>query len=133
NALLAPRWNLNAHSVIYATRGDAEVEIVGNNQQPIYSGRLRQNQLLIVPQNFAVVIKAGDQGFEWVSFKTNDNAIVNSIAGRNSVFQALPEGVLRNAFRISSEEAKQLKNNREEERELFEPRFESQKREYASA
>ncbi|PIA25469.1 hypothetical protein AQUCO_11400023v1 [Aquilegia coerulea] len=132
NAVLAPHWNLNAHSVIYVIKGDAQVQIVGNYQQPIYNGRLRQNQLLIVPQNFAVVKKAGDQGFEWVSFKTINNAIVNPIAGRNSAIRALPVEILTNAFRISSEEARRLKYNKEEI-ELFAPRFESQGREYASA
>ncbi|KAF5175647.1 hypothetical protein FRX31_034765 [Thalictrum thalictroides] len=76
--------------------------------------------------------KAGDQGFEWVSFKINANAIVNQ--RRNSAIPALPEGILTDAFRISSEEARRLKYNREEnQRELFAPRSEFQGREFESA
>ncbi|KAL5725480.1 hypothetical protein ACHQM5_008620 [Ranunculus cassubicifolius] len=120
NALVAPHWNLNSHSVIYVTRGNARVQIVGNYQQPIYDGQLRQGQLLVVPQNFAVVKRAGDQGFEWIAFKTNDQAVTSPVAGRNSVIRALPEEILMNAFRISSEQARRLKFNRQEV-ELFAP------------
>ncbi|KAF8392190.1 hypothetical protein HHK36_022532 [Tetracentron sinense] len=114
NALLAPHWNLNAHSIIYVTRGTAHVQIVGNSDRPVYNGELRQGQLLVVPQNFAVVKQAGDEGFEWVAFKTNDNAMISPLAGRTSVIRAMPEEVLVNAFRISREEARRLKYNREE-------------------
>ncbi|KAF9609292.1 hypothetical protein IFM89_015537 [Coptis chinensis] len=118
--------NLNAEKgVLY--RGDARVQIVGNYQQPIYDGELHRGQLLVVPQNFAVVKKAGDNGFEWISFQTNDNAMSSTLAGRNSALRALPQEVLMNAFRISSEEARSLKYNREET-EIFAPRSESQGR-----
>ncbi|KAL5724937.1 hypothetical protein ACHQM5_008138 [Ranunculus cassubicifolius] len=130
NALVAPHWNLNAHSVIYVTRGNARVQIVGNYQQPIYDGQLRQGQLLVVPQNFAVVKRAGEQGFEWIAFKTNDQAMTSPVAGRNSVIRALPEEILMNAFRISSEQARKLKFNRQEV-ELFAPSSQySQERQY---
>ncbi|KAL5725511.1 hypothetical protein ACHQM5_008648 [Ranunculus cassubicifolius] len=129
NALVAPHWNLNSHSVIYVTRGNARVQIVGNYQQPIYDGQLRQGQLLVVPQNFVVVKRAGDQGFEWIAFKTNDQAMTSPVAGRNSVIRALPEEILMNAFRISSEQARRLKFNRQEV-ELFAPNSQfSQERE----
>ncbi|KAL5719400.1 hypothetical protein ACHQM5_012181 [Ranunculus cassubicifolius] len=130
NALNAPHFHQNAHSIVYVTRGTARVQIVGNYQQPIFDGELRQGQVLVVPQNFAVVSRASDNGFEWVSFKTNDNAINNALAGRNSAIRALPQEVLMNAFRISSEEARRLKFNREEV-ELFAPRFQSQQRAFA--
>ncbi|KAL5719397.1 hypothetical protein ACHQM5_012179 [Ranunculus cassubicifolius] len=130
NALNAPHFHQNAHSVVYVTRGTAQVQIVGNYQQPIFDGELRQGQVLVVPQNFAVVARAGNNGFEWVSFKTNDNVVNNALAGRNSAIRALPQEVLMNAFRISSQEAWRLKFNREEE-ELFAPRFQSQQRAFA--
>ncbi|KAF5175924.1 Glutelin type-b [Thalictrum thalictroides] len=125
NALMVLHWNLNAHSVIYATGGSAHVQIVGNYQHPIFDGQLHKGQLLLVPQNFAVVKRAGDQGFEWISFKTNDVATINAMTGMNSALRAMPEEVLMIAFRISREEARRLKYNREED-ELFPPRSESQ-------
>ncbi|KAF5175934.1 12S seed storage globulin [Thalictrum thalictroides] len=130
NALMVPHWNLNAHSIIYATRGSAQVQIVGNYEKPIYDGELKQDQLIVVPQNFAVVKKAKDQGFEWVAFKTNDNAIVNPLAGMTSAIRAMPEAIIQNSFRVSNEEAKRIKYNTEE-LELLAPRVQSEQRDIA--
>ncbi|XP_043693242.1 11S globulin seed storage protein Ana o 2.0101-like [Telopea speciosissima] len=114
NAILAPHWNINAHSVMYVTRGSARVQIVGNRGQRVYDGELREGQVLVVPQGFAVVKQANEEGFEWVSFKTNDNAIASHLAGRTSVLRALPEEVLANAYQIRWEEARRIKHSREE-------------------
>jgi hypothetical protein len=61
-----------------------------------------------------VVKKAGSQGLEWVSFKTNDNAQISQLAGRVSTIRALPDEVVANSFQISREDARRLKNNRDE-------------------
>lgn len=114
NALMAPHWNLNAHSVIYATRGSARVQIVNERGEDIFQGELKENQLVVAPQNFALVKQAGDEGFEWVSFKTNDNAAIQTIAGRTSFLKALPIEVVMNAYQVSREEAEKLKNERRE-------------------
>lgn len=114
NAIVAPHWNLNAHSVVYATRGDARIQIVDNRGQSVFNEKLEEGQIVVVPQNFAVVIQAGNQGFNWVAFKTNDNAMVSTLAGRTSAFRGLPADVLANAYRISREEAQKLKYNRQE-------------------
>ncbi|KAF5465936.1 hypothetical protein F2P56_015898 [Juglans regia] len=114
NALVAPHYNLNSHSVIYVIRGNARLQVVGENGQNVFDGEIREGQALTVPQNFAVIKKAGNQGFEWVAFKTNDNAKINALAGRLSTMRALPEDVLINAYRIDREEARRLKYNRDE-------------------
>ncbi|KAF9666037.1 hypothetical protein SADUNF_Sadunf16G0187200 [Salix dunnii] len=114
NALMTPNWNINAHSICYITRGSGRIQIVGDNGQAVFDGQVREGQVITAPQNFAVVKKAGSQGLEWVSFKTNDNAQISQMAGRVSVIRAIPEDVLANAFQISREDARKLKNNREE-------------------
>ncbi|KAI3840311.1 hypothetical protein MKW92_008787, partial [Papaver armeniacum] len=58
---------------------------------------------------------AGNEGFEWVSFKTNDIAMTSPLVGKASVLRAMPVDVLMNAYQISREEAQRLKNNRMEE------------------
>ncbi|KAG6658786.1 hypothetical protein CIPAW_04G186900 [Carya illinoinensis] len=73
-----------------------------------------EGQILTIPQNFGVVKRARDEGFKWVAFKTNVNAMISPLAGRTSAFRALPEEVLANAFQISKEEARRLKLNRQE-------------------
>ncbi|KAI3859144.1 hypothetical protein MKW92_026405, partial [Papaver armeniacum] len=75
---------------------------------------VREGQILTVPQNFAVVKQAGSQGLEWVAFKTNDNAMISPLVGRISTRRAMPEDVLMNSYRISRDEARRLKFNREE-------------------
>ncbi|KAF4358158.1 hypothetical protein F8388_009441 [Cannabis sativa] len=114
NAIYTPHWNVNAHSVMYVLRGRARVQVVNHMGQKCFDGEVRQGQIVTVPQNHAVVKQASSDGFEWVSFKTNDNAWVSPLAGRTSVIRALPEAVLANAFQISRDQARNLKYNREE-------------------
>ncbi|KAK9991806.1 hypothetical protein SO802_026791 [Lithocarpus litseifolius] len=114
NALVGPYYNLNSNSVIYGLRGNARVQVVDDNGDNVYDGELREGQALVVPQNYVVLKRAENEGFEWVSIKTNDNAITNQLAGRLSVIQALPVDVLQNAFNIDENDAFQLKNNRNE-------------------
>ncbi|KAI3790794.1 hypothetical protein L2E82_04107 [Cichorium intybus] len=114
NAVLAPHYNLNAHSILYITSGNSRLQIVRNDGSPVFDDWVQEGQLIVVPQNFAVVKKAGEQGCEWVAFKTNDNAITSQLAGRFSFVRALPEEVLMNSYDISREQAKNLKYNRQE-------------------
>ncbi|XP_031377794.1 11S globulin-like isoform X2 [Punica granatum] len=114
DAIMGPHWNLNAHSVIYALRGRARIQVVDNNGQAVFDEELQQGRILVVPQNFAVVKRAENEEFEWVSFKTSDNAMINPLAGRTSVMRALPDEVIANAYQISREDARRLKYSRKE-------------------
>ncbi|KAL6210702.1 hypothetical protein ACLB2K_015934 [Fragaria x ananassa] len=115
NAIYSPHWNLLAHEIFYVIRGSARVQVVNDNGETIFDDEVRQGQLFIVPQNHAVLQKAIDnQGFQYVAFKTQDNAIINTMAGRTSVLRALPDDVLANAYQISQEEARMLKYSRQE-------------------
>ena len=112
--MFAPHWNMNAHSVMYVVRGRARCQVVDNFGRSVFEGELRQGQVLTVPQNFALVKQAADEGFEWISFKTNDRAMINQLAGRVSYIQALPEDVIAISYQISKEQARRLKFNRRE-------------------
>ncbi|KAF5738942.1 legumin family protein [Tripterygium wilfordii] len=114
NALLVPHYNLNAHSIVYATSGRARIQIVDNYGQTVFDGELNEGQVLTVPQNFAIVKRAESQRFEWIAFKTNDNAMITTLAGKTSAIRGIPADVLANAFQISPEEASRLKFNRKE-------------------
>ncbi|XP_072973221.1 cocosin 1-like [Typha angustifolia] len=122
NAMVAPHWNINAHSIMYVTGGRGRCQIVSNRGQTVFDGELRQGQLIIVPQNFAVIKRAESDGFEWVSFKTNGNAMVSEIVGKASALRGMPEDVLANSYRISREEARRLKFNRGYELGIFSPK-----------
>lgn len=114
NALMVPHYNLNCHSVVYAIRGRARIQVVSDDGQTVFNEELREGQLVVVPQNFAVVKRAENEEFEWVSFKTSDNAMVNPLAGPTSVMRALPDEVIANAYQVSREDAKRLKYSRRE-------------------
>ncbi|KAM5563483.1 prunin 1 Pru du 6 [Rosa sericea] len=114
NAIYSPHWNLNAHEVYYVIRGSARVQVVNDNGQAILDNEVRQGQLFIVPQNHAVLQKASNNGYEYIAFKTQDNAKISTLAGRTSVLRALPDVVLANAYQIDRQQARNLKYNRQE-------------------
>ncbi|KAM0885488.1 hypothetical protein ACQ4PT_030306 [Festuca glaucescens] len=122
NAILSPFWNINAHSVVYMIQGHARVQVVNSHGQTVFNDRLRQGQLLIIPQHFVVLKKAEREGCQYISFTTNANSMVSHIAGKNSILSGLPVDVLANAYRISRQEARNLKNNRGEEFGAFTPK-----------
>ncbi|KAF3341807.1 glutelin type-B 5-like isoform X1 [Carex littledalei] len=123
NSVLAPHWNINAHSLIYVTGGSGRVQIVNHQGRTVFDGQLRQRQILLIPQNYAVLKRAYQDQFEYVSFKTNPNAMVSKITGKESIIGALPLDVLRASYRLTIEQARRLKNSRREEMALFAPRF----------
>ena len=114
NAIYSPHWNLNAHEVYYVIRGSARVQVVKDNCKAIMDEEVCQGQLFIVPQNHAVLQKAMNNGYEYIAFKTEDNAMINTLAGRTSVLRALPDVVLANAYQMDREQARNLKYNRQE-------------------
>ncbi|KAL5198275.1 hypothetical protein ABZP36_001787 [Zizania latifolia] len=122
NALLTPHWTMNAHTVMYVTAGQGCIQVVDHRGRSVFDGELRQQQILLIPQNFVVSVKAQREGFAWVSFKTNHNAIDSQIAGKASVLRALPVDVIANAYRLSREESRSLKFNRGDEMAVFAPR-----------
>ncbi|PHT86752.1 hypothetical protein T459_08858 [Capsicum annuum] len=114
NSIMAPHWVTNAHSIIYITKGEARMQVVDHRGQAVLDDRVRQGQVVVVPQNYAVVKHAENEVFEWVEFNTNDNAMLNTLAGRTSAIRGLPLDVIANSYQISREEARRLKFNREE-------------------
>ncbi|KAJ4811328.1 Glutelin [Rhynchospora pubera] len=124
NTLLSPYWNINAHSLLYVTGGLGRVQIVNHQGKTVFDGQLRQKQILLIPQNYVVLKRADRQlQFEWVSFKTNHNAIVNQIVGKASTIRGLPLDVLRASYSLTIEQARRLKDNRREEVAFLTPRY----------
>ena len=111
---MLPYYNVNAHSIIYVIRGSARIQVVQQNGQNVFNEEVQQGQVLVVPQNFASMIKARDSGFEYVAFKTHENAMINTLAGNLSLLRAMPLQVISSAFQLSDNQARQLKHNRQE-------------------
>lgn len=105
---------MNANSVLYVTRGRGRVQVVNSEGKSVFNGEVKRGKLLVVPQNFAVAEQAGNEGLEYVVFKTNDRAEVNTMVGRDSAISATPAEVLGHVFGLSPQEVNELKNNRNE-------------------
>ena len=120
--MVSPHWNMNAHSIMYCTGGRGRVEVADDKGESVFDGELHQGQLLIVPQNYAVLERAESEGFELVSIKTSDRAMVSTIVGKTSALRGMPEEVLMNSYRISRDEARRVKLTRGDEVAIFTPR-----------
>ncbi|XP_058092263.1 11S globulin seed storage protein 2-like [Magnolia sinica] len=121
NAIFSPHWTMNAHNIFYVTRGEAHVQVVGHNGQTVLDDTVREGDLVVVPQYFAVMKKAGNNGFEWVSFKTSASPMRSPLAGSTSAIKGMPMEVLTNAYQVSYREAQNLKFNREHQVMFFPP------------
>uniref|UniRef100_A0A0D9VE98 RING-type domain-containing protein n=1 Tax=Leersia perrieri TaxID=77586 RepID=A0A0D9VE98_9ORYZ len=123
NALLSPFWNIYGHSVVYMIHGSARVQVVNNQGRSVFNGVLRNGQVLIIPQNHAIIKKAERNGCQYITIKTSPNSMVSQVTGKNSILRALPVDVIANAYRISRDEARRLKDNRADEIGAFTPRL----------
>ncbi|XP_076960990.1 11S globulin seed storage protein Jug r 4-like [Bidens hawaiensis] len=113
-AIVSPYWIPNAHNILYVTNGDMRIQIVNDQGMEVFNDQVYQQQLVVIPQGFAVVKQAGEQGCMWISFRTNDNSVINTLAGKNSVMRALPLDVIAYSYQLSREDAQKLKYNRRE-------------------
>ncbi|OMP09018.1 11-S seed storage protein, plant [Corchorus olitorius] len=91
--------------------GRARFQVVNQNGESVFDDYVEKGQLLTVPQNFAFMKRAGNEGAEWVSFYTNDNVKNTPMAGVGSFMQGVPEEVVAAAYQISREEAREVKFN----------------------
>ncbi|KAI3459513.1 hypothetical protein Pfo_016176 [Paulownia fortunei] len=85
-AIMAPHWSLEAHSMIHITSGISRIQVIRNKWIPVFKSSATNGYG-----------KAGEQGCEWIAFKTSGNA-----------------EVLMNSYGISREDARKLKYNRKE-------------------
>ncbi|MED6158126.1 hypothetical protein PIB30_029924 [Stylosanthes scabra] len=113
DAILVPHYNLNCHAVIYCTRGSALVQVIDENGKRVLDEEVMEGEVVIVPQHYVVVKKAGSDAFDWVAIKTSDNPMINTLAGELSLIRAIPEAVLMNSYQMQRKEARDLKRKGE--------------------
>ncbi|KAK7277545.1 hypothetical protein RJT34_22560 [Clitoria ternatea] len=106
--IYSPHWNLDANSVLYVTRGRGKVRVVNCEGNAVFNGEVKKGELLVVPQNYVVASQAGEEGLEYVVFKTNHRAVTSHL---KQVFRATPAEVLANAFGLRNNQVSQLKYN----------------------
>ncbi|VVA89834.1 unnamed protein product [Arabis nemorensis] len=111
NAMVLPKYNMNANEILYCTAGQGRIQVVNDNGQNVLDQQVQKGQLVVIPQGFAYVVQSHGNNFEWISFKTNANAMINTLAGRTSALRAFPLEVITNGYQISLEEARKIKFN----------------------
>lgn len=109
--MVLPKYNMNANEIMYCTGGQARIQVVNDNGQNVLDQQVQKGQLVVIPQGFAYAVVSHANKFEWISFKTNANAMISTLAGRTSALRALPLQVITNGFRVSLEEARRIKFN----------------------
>ncbi|KAL9255569.1 11S globulin seed storage protein 2-like protein [Drosera capensis] len=119
NALYAPHWEMNSHSIVYCTRGEARVQVVGSRGQLVMDEMVREGDLVVIPQYFASACRAGRDGFEFVSFKTTSLPMKSSLAGQTSILRSFPLEVVMNSYLISRTEAHHLKQIRGQQQQTY--------------
>ncbi|KZV21488.1 11S globulin seed storage protein 2-like [Dorcoceras hygrometricum] len=112
NALTSPDWSMQGHTIVYVTRGEAQLQIADHNGQTMMSDRVNKGDMFVVPQYYVSAARAGENGFEWVAFKTTGWPMRNSLAGYTSVIRGLPLQVITNSYHMSPKQAEGLKMNR---------------------
>ncbi|KAH7691128.1 11-S seed storage protein plant protein [Dioscorea alata] len=121
DAIFAPHYTVNAHSIMFVTRGEGQVQVVDNKGRNLFNGRVRQGDLIVVPQFYVTVKKAGRDGFEFVAFKTAPIPVRSPLFGHMSLFSGVPAQVIASSYRISVGQARQLKQCRQQHFMLFPP------------
>nr|CAA77568.1 pine globulin-1 [Pinus strobus] len=86
-ASFVPSWRMNAHAIMYVTRGEGRIEVVGDEGRSVFDGRVKEGQFIVIPQFYAVVKQAGEDGLEYITFTTSDNSYRSTLAARQSVLK----------------------------------------------
>ncbi|KDP26533.1 hypothetical protein JCGZ_17691 [Jatropha curcas] len=120
-AMHSPHWSINDQRIVCALRGDMHIQIVDDSGNTVMDERVKEGDMFVIPQFYAALGRAGENGFEYVTFKTSSQPIKSPLAGYTSVMRAMPLDVLMNSYRMSPSEAHQVKRNRDPQSMLFTP------------
>ncbi|KAH7691129.1 11-S seed storage protein plant protein [Dioscorea alata] len=121
DAIFSPHYSVNSHTIVVVTRGDGRIQVVDDRGRNVFNGRVRQGEVIVIPQHYVSMKKAGSNGMEWVAFKTSAYPVKNQFAGRLSLFSGTPVQVLASSYGISVGQARKLKQCRKQDFVLFPP------------
>ncbi|XP_038888146.1 11S globulin seed storage protein 2-like [Benincasa hispida] len=114
-------WSMTDHRLVYVIDGEAEIQISDDYGNQVFNERVSRGNMFVIPQFYPALARAGQEGFEWVTFKTSNQPMKSPVVGYTSFFRALPLQLLEQAFQITTAEAQQLKQTRRQHTFLFPP------------
>lgn len=88
------------------------MQVANYNGQNVMNERVKEGDMVVVPQFFPAIIRAGNNGLEFVAFRRSGTPIKSHFAVAKSVLQDMPLVIMSQIYQSSLEEAEQLKNNR---------------------
>uniref|UniRef100_A0A2N9F3X5 Cupin type-1 domain-containing protein n=1 Tax=Fagus sylvatica TaxID=28930 RepID=A0A2N9F3X5_FAGSY len=89
--------------LIYVVKGTGRIEIVGINGKQVLNTEVKPGHLLVVPRFFADAKLAGGDGLEYFSIITTRQPILEDLASKASVWEALSLGVVEASLNVSAE------------------------------
>ncbi|KAG6709723.1 hypothetical protein I3842_06G147400 [Carya illinoinensis] len=103
-AMHAPTYTTDsAVQVIYVVKGCGKIQVVGINGKRVLDMEVKPGYLLVVPRFFAVAIIAGEDGLEFFSLITAKRPVLEELAGKTSVWDALSPAVIEASLNVSAE------------------------------
>ncbi|XP_065873357.1 11S globulin seed storage protein 2-like [Euphorbia lathyris] len=121
DAMYTPHWSMTDMRMVYALRGDIQLQMVDDNGNTVMEERVKEGDMFIIPQFYVVVAKAGSDGFDYITFKTSSMSMQMPMAGSTSMMRAMPVDVIVNSYQVSPSQAMKLKMNRDREAVVFTP------------
>ncbi|KAF3612943.1 hypothetical protein FXO38_36530 [Capsicum annuum] len=61
------------------------MQVADHRGQAVLDEQVREGRFIVVPQNYAIVKQAGNEGCEWITFNTNE---INTLSGVPRPFAA---------------------------------------------
>ncbi|KAH6835081.1 hypothetical protein C2S53_003652 [Perilla frutescens var. hirtella] len=107
--VLDPSYGME-HRIIYVTKGEGRIQIVGLNGTPALDGSVEEGQLVVVPKFFAVALLAAHNGLEFFCVSTSSRPSLVQIAGKTSAYKAMSSSVLQASVNVSPEFVKIFKS-----------------------
>ncbi|XP_065638235.1 11S globulin seed storage protein 2 [Quercus suber] len=103
-AMCSPTYTTDfSVQLIYVVKGTGQIQIVGINGKQVLDTEVKPGHLLVVPRFFVVAKLAGEDGLECVSITTTKQPILEDLASKESVWEALSPAVIEASLNVSIE------------------------------
>nr|BAJ53257.1 JHL25P11.12 [Jatropha curcas] len=125
NAMYSPTYTADGtNRLIYVVKGSGNLQIVGINGKRVLDTKIEDGQLFLVPKFFTVAAVAGNEGMEVIISITNSTPVVEALAAKISVWNALSPIVSQISLGITPDLEKLFKSNIQKNSVIVPPREE---------
>ncbi|WCJ18303.1 RmlC-like cupins superfamily protein [Euphorbia peplus] len=112
NAMFSPSYTANGDAkLVYVVKGSGDVEIVGINGMQVLNAKLQSGHLFLVPRFFSFGLIAGDYGLQFLSLSTSSRPVIEDLATKESVWNAISPIVSQISLNITPQLEQLFKSN----------------------